>query len=65
MDRFIAVDDEESNLEIQDIEDIEEIALPKKNTKDSMFVKPKKVDVVVIEEEFIEPEPEPEPTQSK
>ena len=68
MDRFIAVDDEEANLEIQDIEDIEDIALPKKDTKDSMFVKPKKpkkADVVVIEEEFIEPvkevEPEPEP----
>ena len=64
MDRFIAVDNEEDNLEIQDIEDIEEIALPKKDTKDSMFVKPKKTDVVVIEEDFIEPvqpEPEPEP----
>ena len=69
MDRFIAVDNEEDNLEIQDIEDIEEIAIPKKDTKDSMFVKPKKTDVVVIEEEFIEPvevepvkevEPEPE-----
>ena len=46
MDRFIAVDNEEDNLEIQDIEDIEEIALPKKNTKDSMFVKPKKVEYI-------------------
>ncbi len=65
MDRFIAVDNEEDNLEIQDIEDIEEIALPKKDTKDTMFVKPKQV--VVIEEEFVEPvkEVQPEPTQSK
>ena len=75
MDRFIAVDNEEDNLEIQDIEDIEDIALPKKDTKDSMFVKPKKskkVDVVVIEEEFVEPvkevepvQPEPEPVKKK
>lgn len=74
MDRFIAVDNEEDNLEIQDIEDIEEIALPKKDTKDTMFVKPKQV--VVIEEEFVEPvkevepvqpepEPEPEPVKKK
>ena len=66
MDRFIAVDDEEANLEIQDIEDIEDIALPKKDTKDSMFVKPKKpkkADVVVIEEEFVEPVKEAEPVQ--